>query len=130
MPLSSDHENPLRRRDEIRKALADIGDLRPGSLKSRYRKCGKPNCRCTREGDPGHGPHWSLSRLVKGRMHSRAIPADALEETRQQVDECRRLRELTRELIEVSDSLCQARLDADKPAPLETPPRSRPKPTA
>ena len=134
MPLSSDYENLRRRRDEIRQSLADIGDLRPGSLKSRYRKCGKPHCHCARASDPGHGPHWSLSRLIKGKMHSRAIPADAVEETRQQVDECRRLRELTKELIEVSERLCQERLvESHKPAAPEKRgllrPRSRSKPT-
>ena len=92
MPLSSDHHTLLRRRDELRQALASIGELRPGSLKSRYRKCGKPNCHCAREGDPGHGPHWSLSRLVKGTMHSRAIPAHAVQDTQRQVEECHRLR--------------------------------------
>ena len=115
MPLSSDHHTLLRRRDELRQALASIGELRPGSLKSRYRKCGKPNCHCAREGDPGHGPHWSLSRLVKGTMHSRAIPAHAVQDTQRQVEECHRLRELTRELIEVSDQICDAQLQAHRP---------------
>ncbi len=74
MAPGPDHHSLLRRRDELHQALASIGDLRPGSLKTRYRKCGKRNCHRAREGDPGHGRHWSLSRLVKGRMHSRAIP--------------------------------------------------------
>ena len=87
-----------------------IGDLRAGSLKPRYRKCGKPTCHCAREGDPGHGPQWSVSRLVKGKMHSRAVPVEALEQTRRQVAECRRLRALVAELIEVSDALSEQRL--------------------
>lgn len=117
MPLPAHHHALLERRDEIRHALAHIGDLRPGSLKSRYRKCGKSNCHCAREGDPGHGPQWSLSRLVKGKMHSRAIPVHALEDTQRQVEECHRLRELTKELIEVSDQICDAQLHAHRPTP-------------
>ena len=68
MPLPPSFEQLMARRDEIRQDLASatLGDLRPGSLKPRYRKCGKPNCHCAREGDPGHGPKWVLSREVKG----------------------------------------------------------------
>ena len=68
MPLPPSFEQLMARRNEIRQDLASttLGDLRPGSLKPRYRKCGKPNCHCAREGDPGHGPKWVLSREVKG----------------------------------------------------------------
>ena len=104
------------RRQDLLDAIAAIGDLRPGSLKSRHRKCGKPNCHCAAEGHPGHGPQWSISRLIKGRMHSRAVPVSAVEETRRQVEECQRLRALTRELIEVSDALCERRLAARRRA--------------
>ena len=41
---------------------------------------------------------------------TRVIPADAVEETRAQIEECRCLRRLTGELIEVSEQLCNARL--------------------
>ena len=98
------------RRRELLEAIASIGDLRAGSLKSRYRKCGKPTCHCAAEGDPGHGPQWSVSRLVKGRMRSRAVPPAEVERTRQEIEECRHLRALTAELIEVSGALCERRL--------------------
>lgn len=99
-----------QRRDEIREELAGIGDLRPGSLVGRYRGCGKPTCHCAREGDVGHGPSWSLTRAVKGRTVTRVIPAGALEATRAQIAEHRRLRRLTSELVEVSEGLCEALL--------------------
>ncbi len=97
MPLPPGFKQLMARRDEIRQDLASAprGDLRPGSLKPRYRKCGKPNCHCAREGDPGHGPKWVLSREVKGKMRTWAIADDAVEETQRQVDQCRRLRQLT-----------------------------------
>ena len=98
------------RRQELIDAISGIGDLRAGSLKSRYRKCGKQNCHCAAEGDPGHGPQWSVSRLIKGRMHSRAVPLESVEQTRRQIAECRRLRALVAELIEVGDALSEQRL--------------------
>ena len=119
MPLPPSFEQLMARRDQIRQELASatLGDLRPGSLKPRYRKCGKPNCHCARERDPGHGPKWVLSREVKGKMRTWAIPDDAVEETQRQVDQCRRLRQLTQELIEVSGRLCEWRLAEETPAP-------------
>jgi len=110
MTRTRDPEGLRQRRDEIRDELAHVGDLRPGSLVGRYRKCGKHNCHCAREGDGGHGPSWSLTRAVGGRTVTRIIPADAVDRTREQIAEHRRLRRLTGELIEVSEGLCEALL--------------------
>ena len=104
------------RREAIRRELASLGDLRPGSLFERYRKCGKPTCHCAREGDPGHGPNWVLTSRVNGRALTRAIPSGAVAETRAQIEECKRLRALTAELIEVSEGLCHARLSSGREA--------------
>ena len=104
-------EEPEDRRAQLFQELTTIGDLRPGSLVSRYRKCGKPNCRCAREGDPGHGPSWSFTRHVGGKSVTRILKPDDVE--RVQRAECQRLRRLTIELIEVSETLCEAREGTD-----------------
>jgi hypothetical protein len=101
------------RRDRIRRELAAVGDLRPGSLGSRRIRCGNPNCRCKREGEPGHGPYWYLTSKQRGRSVAHSIPAAAVERTRRQVAEHKRLRRLIAELVEVSDRLCQAQLVRD-----------------
>ena len=101
------------RREEILGELASLGELRPGSLFERYRRCGKPGCHCAAEGDPGHGPNWVLTAKVGGRARTRAVPAEAVERTRAQIAEYQRLRALTAELVEVSDGLCQSRLAAE-----------------
>lgn len=105
-----DPERLEKRRDEIRAELASIGDLRPGSLAARYRKCGKPNCHCAREEGGGHGPSWSLTRQVGGKTVTRIIPPSAVTQTKEQIAEYRRLRQLTQELVEVSEGLCEAKL--------------------
>ena len=110
MLADMDAEGLDARREAILRELASIGDLRPGSLFERYRKCGKPGCHCAREGDPGHGPNWVLTARVNGRALTRAIPREAVAETRAQIDEYKRLRALTAELVEVSEGLCHARL--------------------
>ena len=105
-----------RKRRTVQDQLAALGDLRPGSLTPRYRKCGKPTCHCAAEGDPGHGPSWSLTWAVEGKTRTRIIPAEAVEETRAQIAEYRRARTLTRELFEVGTVMCDAQLESVKAA--------------
>ena len=114
MSAIPDVEELEKRRDDLRQQLASVGDLRPGSLVARYRKCGKPYCRCARDGSRGHGPSWSLTHHVAGKTVTRIIPPDAVAQTQAQIAECQRLRRLTGELIEVSDTLCQTRLSAGR----------------
>ena len=102
--------------ERLRGELAAVGELRPGTLVERYRKCGKPGCHCAREGDPGHGPVWTLVFNAQGKSKTRVIPPEAVEATRAQIEECRRLRRLTGELIEASEGLCHARLSAQREA--------------
>ncbi len=116
--VTGDHDVLLERRGELLRKLAGIGDLRQGSLRAQYRKCGKPNCHCAGEGARGHGPYWLLTWLdrVTGKSRGRSIPAEAVAGTQAQIAEYQRLRGLVRELVEVSGRLCDARLDAGQPA--------------
>lgn len=99
------------RRQALRAAISELGDLRPGQLTARFRKCGKPNCHCATPGDPGHGPSYSLTRVVAGKTVTRIIPAGpAVAQTRAQLEEYRRFRALSHELVEVSEALCDASL--------------------
>ena len=102
-----------RRRQQLLQALLDLGDLRPGSLVARYRRCSKSNCHCAQPDARGHGPSFSLTRRVAGKTVTKIIPpGPAVERTREQIAEYRRLRSLVKELVEVSEQICQAQLDA------------------
>jgi hypothetical protein len=101
-----------RRRAELKVKLGEAGDLRPGSLVERYRRCGHPGCHCAGEGSDGHGPSWSLTREVGGKTITRVIPPDAVARTRAQIDEYRRFRTVVRDLVETSEQLCDAKLGA------------------
>jgi hypothetical protein len=117
MPTSPDTVRTLeRRRAELKAKLSEVGDLRPGSLTERYRRCGKPGCHCAGQGADGHGPSWSLTREVQGKTVTRVIPAGAVARTREQIAEHRRLRGLVRDLVEASEQLCDAKLDAPEAA--------------
>ena len=106
-----------QRRAQLKTKLAQVGDLRPGSLVERYRRCGKAGCHCAARRAEGHGPSWSLTREVGGKTVTRVIPAEAVAQTRQHVAEYQRFRRLVREVVETSEQLCDAKLDAAKAAP-------------
>ena len=48
-------------RDSLVRALAQLQDMRPGSVSAVFRRCGKPGCHCARPKDPGHGPHFQFT---------------------------------------------------------------------
>jgi hypothetical protein len=117
MPTDPDKVQSLeQRRAEVKARIAAVGDLRPGSLVERYRRCGKAACHCASKGAEGHGPSWSLTREVAGKTVTRVIPTEAVPCTRQQIAEYRRLRGLVRELVETSEQLCDAKLAATEAA--------------
>jgi hypothetical protein len=99
-----------RERSKLQLALSQMDDLRPGSLVDRFRRCGKPTCHCAKPDSPGHGPSYSLTREVGGKTVTKIIPPSAVEQTKRQIDEYKRFRELTREFVEVSEKVCDAQL--------------------
>ena len=105
-----------RRWAAVRAALGAVEELRPGALVNRYRRCGKPTCHCAQPADPGHGPYWSLTRVVGGKTVTKVIPAAAVDRTQRQIAEHRRFRDMVRELVEVGEHLCEARLSDAAPA--------------
>ena len=119
MPSNPDPTRQLReRRDELKAELAQVGDLRPGSLVERYRRCGKPNCHCDKDA-AGHGPLWSLTREVAGKTLTTVIPSPAVEQTRQQLAEYKRFRTLAKAFGEASERLCDAQLRTPEAASQE-----------
>src|ERR1700723_1061176 len=99
-----------QRAAELKAGLATVGNMRPGAVVERYRRGGKPGCRCAQPGDPGHGPSWSLTHSVSGKTETKIIPQDAVEETQQQIATYRRFRDQVHALVETSEKLCDARL--------------------
>ena len=70
---------------------------------------------CMRRRDPGP-PQRALSRSVGGKRVNRGIPEDGLDETRAQIAEHERFKDLSRRLVEASEDLCRARLKAGRDA--------------
>jgi len=102
-----------KRRAALLAGIGALSDFRPGSLVERYRKCGKPRCHCAREGSPGHGPSWSLTRGVAGKTVTKIIKAEAVESTREQIAEYHHFQQLVRELVETNVKICDVLLEAE-----------------
>ena len=97
--------------DQLKAGLVEIGDMRPGSLAGGFRKCGKLACPCAGKDAPGHGPCYSLTQVVEGKAVTGIIPKGAaVERTRQQIAEEHRFRDLVRELIGVSEQICDTQI--------------------
>ena len=109
-PVSGPISDLQARRDRILQLIAGLGDMRPGSLSSRSRPCGKPDCQCHAPGGKLHGPYWSLTFKLDGKTRSRSLRPDQVDAVRQQIANFRRYQSLSAELVEVSEQLSQARL--------------------
>ena len=100
------------KRERLIKELTQLGDMRPGSLVGRFRKCGKPSCHCAQSASEAHGPSWSLTRSVAGKTVTKVIAAgSAVDQTKTQIAEYRRFRKLVHELVELNVEICDQKLE-------------------
>jgi hypothetical protein len=98
------------RRAEILRSLANLKDMRPGSIVGAVWRCGKPNCHCAQPDDPGHGPNLRLTYKWHGKTVTQALPTPAaVRKTEQEIAEFRHYQQLGRELVEVSEQVCRLR---------------------
>ncbi len=116
------------RRNAVRSQIAQLGDMRFGSITGTGGRCGNPNCHCHRTGDPGHGPYYRLTRKVKGKTVTETFPSPAsLAKAQREVAECQRFRELGEQLLDVNEQICELR-PAEETAP-SAQEKKRPKPS-
>ena len=108
--MSTHVEELEQQRSVLQEEFARLGDFRLGSLIYRYRRCGKPGCRCSDPGRLGHGG-WIISKKVRGTTVLSTVPhEEQLPLVRQQLEEGRRFWKLAEEFAEVSDELSRRRL--------------------
>lgn len=106
------------RRADIQAQMAQLGDMRSGSITGTGGRCGNPNCHCHQTGDSGHGPYYRLTRKVDGKTVTEMFSSPAsLAKAQREVAEYHRFRELSRHLLDVNEQICELR-------PVEEPPLS------
>lgn len=95
------------KRDRLKQEMMQIEEMRQGSLSESYRKCGKCTCHCAREGDPGHGPFYVLTRKDDSQKTvGKAIPVRFVEIAKDQIKEYHHFRELSKALLKISEQIC------------------------
>ena len=98
------------RRAAVQLQIGQLGDMRSGSITGTGGRCGNPNCHCHRAGDPGHGPYYRLTRKVNGKTVTETFSSAAsLTKARREVAECQRFRELSDQLLDVNEQICELR---------------------
>lgn len=99
-----------QRRELIAQRIAELGDLRPGSITATSGRCGKPECHCHQPGQPGHGPNFRLTYKVDGKTISEALPTPAaIQKAEREVEEFRKFQQLTREFLGTNTEICRVR---------------------
>jgi hypothetical protein len=115
------------RRAVLVKQIASLGDLRSGSISDTSGRCGKPNCRCHKPGNPAHGPNPRLTYKDQGKTVTESLPTPAAhKKAEREIAEFRRFEQLIRTFIEVNAKICRARSAEEKPASQEKKQRQRP----
>jgi hypothetical protein len=97
-------------RRKLYRMLSAIGDFRRGMISVNYRKCGKQNCICTKEGHPGHGPQYLWNATIKCKSYAKSIPlGPELEKCNQETDNHRQFTKLCEEIVLVNERICDLR---------------------
>lgn len=113
-------------RATVQMQIAQLGDMRSGSITGTGGRCGNPNCHCHQPGDPGHGPYYRLTRKVKGKTVTETFSSPAgLAKARREVAECQRFRELGEQLLDVNERICELRPVTEATSPAQE--KKRPK---
>jgi hypothetical protein len=104
------------RRAAIQSQVSQLGDMRSGSITGTGGRCGNAGCHCHRAGDPGHGPYYRLTRKVEGKSVTETFCSPAsLAKAQREVAEYHRFRELSGQLLDVNEQICQVRPVEESP---------------
>ena len=97
------------RRLELQRKLIALGDFRRGSVGLTHRKCGKKNCACADPKHLGHSQYmWTTTRGAKREAHSLKLGPE-MDKYVKEVDEYKMFVQLTKELVEVNERICNLR---------------------
>jgi len=99
-----------KQRAELLKQLSLIGDMRSGTISVRYQRCSNSSCVCWSHNHPGHGPIYSLSMHIDGKTKIKNYRLGSeLEKVKLEVENYKRYRAISQELIAVNNAICNLR---------------------
>lgn len=98
------------KREQLYRQLTEIGDFRRGTISVTYRKCGKKNCACSKEGHPGHGPLYLWNATIGGKSFAKNLKLGVeMDKYRVETSNYKKSLTIFNELIEVNEQICNLR---------------------
>jgi len=79
---------------EIRKAISALDYVASGTLHTRMKSCGRPNCRCANDPKSLHGPYYEWNRWIDGKLVHRIISAEQAEIVARALDNLKEVKRL------------------------------------
>ena len=90
------------------KRLPPLQEILRGSLVERYKRCGKPGCKCAN--GPGHGPKYYLTVSFPKRPPEMAYVPEAFQEkVKEYLENYRKAKEILEELSSINRELLRRR---------------------
>jgi len=103
-------ESLERQREHLYRQLQEVGDFRRGIISVIYRKCGKKNCACAKEGHPGHGPQHLWNTTIKGKSYAKSVKlGPEMQKYLDEITSHRRFVELCKEIVVINERICDLR---------------------
>ena len=99
----------------VKRDLAKLEELRPGSLSRQYNVCGSSGCRCKATPPQKHGPYYHLSYTRKGKGGTRLVNKSDLPAIRAALANYARLRNLVDRWIDLGTELSDLTLQRPQP---------------
>jgi hypothetical protein len=97
-----------KRRRALVRQLPPLRSILRGSLIERYKRCGKPGCKCA--DGPGHGPKYYLSVSYPGlRPQMDYVPQETYGQASEFLANYQQTREILEEICEINRELLRRR---------------------
>jgi len=97
-----------KRRQALLRRLPPLKAVLRGSLIERYKRCGKPGCKCA--DGPGHGPKYYLSVSYPGRRPQMDyVPQESYAQASEFLANYHHARQILEEICEINRELLRRR---------------------
>lgn len=99
-----------KKRERLYKRLQETGDFRRGTISVLYRKCGKKNCACAKEGHPGHGPRYLWNATIGGKSYAKNLKlGPEMDKYLEETSNYKNFLMLCDEIIAINEQICEMR---------------------
>ena len=113
--MDTEREAQIKRQiEKVKRDLAALGDLRPGTLSTQHTVCSSPGCHCKADPPIKHGPYYHLGYKRKGKTSTKFIREKNVSAIQKQLKNYQTLKLLVDQWIELATELSNLRLARDR----------------